>query len=740
VIESSSLLLVNDHDLKTDLAEFGESITRELYLASRKLEGSEVEFAAALRIIDRPLAQLRKWFRLLRVADLECTDTGLRFGGIDLAGNTFTSALGRLLRERGVKHVVFVPPVAPPELHAFLRALTQPAHEAPLAQKLAARGVRCLHINNAEWQSRLSARPVPAVDDHGHALIEDYVTDHWAHQPDLVCAAAAGGLPPAERLTWRWHCYATPQVLEAVLAGRFGELPSQAILEHARAQLEGTDRGGDSAPSRPSAAYWQGLLAAVSRHPYGYELTCALRELLQKEGLPLDVNTLLDSQVRTRFEATEVVDELTARVFSTACTVDDLKSWGAAFARLLKSGSSQQTATFLEALLLHLKRDDREARRKAHYLLGRALGAAAATDDTSIIRWLAERITADLAAGEETYECSDLLAGAGDLLAGAGQWDALSLLATRLRSLESGTLHPGRDRVCQVVLERWRRERWIANLFRAATEEQGGPSAVALLSALGGRDVALRASSLITHSQRRVRLSMLELLSGLGDEAVSICEDLLAPPELWTQRSGPGILADVAWYTIRNAFHILGRVGQERVLPVLRRHMGDPDSRVRLEIIRALERMGTQDARSLLVSFAEDRALDVRKAAVTALGTVGGDHEVFVVSELLRSDPELAECAILAMGHIGGRAAKDLLFRLIDGDATAFGPALAGRQEALREAALRALVQNPDSEIVAKIETYCREHNRTFRIPLVTDPGSEPGRQRFDKSRTVLPS
>ena len=250
----------------------------------------------------------------------------------------------------------------------------------------------------------------------------------------------------------------------------------------------------------------------------------------------------------------------------------------------------------------------------------------------------------------------------------------------------------------------------------------------------------MKAASLITHSQRRVRLAMLELLSGLGDEAVSICEDLLAPPELWQKRSPQGVLADEAWFTIRNAFHILGRVGQGRVLPILRRHLSDPDSRVRLEIIRALERMGTPEARSMLVGSAEDRLLDVRKAAVTALGTVGGDHEVFVVAELLRSDPDLAESALLAMGHIGGRAAKDYLFRILEGDAQSLGPALSARQEALREAALRALVQNPDSEIVSRIETYCRENNRTFRIPLVTDPPSEPGRQRFEKNRSLRSS
>ena len=43
------------------------------------------------------------------------------------------------------------------------------------------------------------------------------------------------------------------------------------------------------------------------------------------------------------------------------------------------------------------------------------------------------------------------------------------------------------------------------------------------------------------------------------------------------------------------------------------------------------------------------------------------------------------------------------------------------RRAALREVALKALVQNPDAEIVQRIETYCHKHDRTFRIPFVTD-------------------
>lgn len=259
-----------------------------------------------------------------------------------------------------------------------------------------------------------------------------------------------------------------------------------------------------------------------------------------------------------------------------------------------------------------------------------------------------------------------------------------------------------------------------------------------MLTAVGGRDVAHRAASLITHAQRRVRLAMLELLSGMGDEAVAICAELVSPPELWQNRRESGVLADESWYTIRNAFHIMGRVGQDSVLELLKAHRFDSDRRVRLEIIRALERIGSPESRALLVSLAEDRVLEVRRTAMTALGSVGGEHEVFILQELSTSDPESAESALLAIGHIGGRVAKDFLFGFLDEEGPLAAAGQGDRADTLRETALKALVQNPDSEIVSRIETFCRTTNRTFRIPLVTDSLSDTARIRLERNRNQL--
>ena len=53
----------------------------------------------------------------------------------------------------------------------------------------------------------------------------------------------------------------------------------------------------------------------------------------------------------------------------------------------------------------------------------------------------------------------------------------------------------------------------------------------------------------------------------------------------------------------------------------------------------------------------------------------------------------------------------------------------------LREAVLKALAQNPDSEIIRHIETYCRANDRTFRIPFATDKLTDTARISLERAR-----
>ena len=162
--------------------------------------------------------------------------------------------------------------------------------------------------------------------------------------------------------------------------------------------------------------------------------------------------------------------------------------------------------------------------------------------------------------------------------------------------------------------------------------------------------------------------------------------------------------------------------------------MSDADPRVRLEVVRALEKLQDADALSSLLSMTDDSDMDVRHSAVIAMGASGSEHEVFALQELFTSDAARSAKIIQAIGHIGGPQAKIFLFDLLDRDAHFRTAGLKKDIVMLREEVLKALAKNPDAEIVAHIEHYCQEHNMTFRIPITSaDPG-DPARVKLGRA------
>jgi HEAT repeat protein len=735
-------LLLQEEDTDIQLAELGTEILRELFMAAKKLAVYQPDHPQALRAIERPHLLFRKWFAFSTVADLWRDGSLAYFGGVEMPRGPFTDGLVRDLDALQLKRVVFLPHLTEQDLLTFLVRLQE---RVPLARvesfmwnHLEKRGITSIRVNDPAWEEKLAGQRRFRTEDAAELSVARLVEAQCGDRTDLVAAVASGQVPDAAVLRDRYNCYFTPAILKQVLPERFAGIAADELIQLVSEELAG-DRSELTSLLESSSRldYLRHLLGAFSRHPRRRELMEAVRQLFHRQGLPEAAYEVLDARSRVQLEAMGEVDALTARIFSTACTPENLQGYGTAFARLLKCGYSEKPRSVLAALLLHLKRDDRDARRKAQFLLGKALAAAAVTQSWNLVGWLARRMADDVTRGEETFEFSDLLGGAGEQLILAGRYDLLAEAAGALRAAVSGAATPADQMVAQAVLTRWSEPRQVSVLMRVLAEGEAASQghAVACLAAIGGPEVARQAALRVTHGSRRVRLTMLKLLSELGADARDTCIDLLSPAELWVRPEETENLPDQAWYTVRNALHILGRLGDPGALPVLKEHMNDLDSRVRCEVVRVLEKIGGEAALRLLVSLAADAEREVRHAAIVALGAAGGEHEVFILRELFDSHADSVDKIIYAIGHIGGEQAKVFLFNLLDSDALLKQAGYGHRITELREAVLKALAQNPDSEIIRRIEAYCRANDRTFRIPFATDKLTDTARISLERAR-----
>jgi HEAT repeats len=208
---------------------------------------------------------------------------------------------------------------------------------------------------------------------------------------------------------------------------------------------------------------------------------------------------------------------------------------------------------------------------------------------------------------------------------------------------------------------------------------------------LGDPGIDLLSAVLGESQQRRNRRLLAEAIAGL-------CRD---NPE----RLAP-YLADRRWYVVRNTVHILGWIGGNGIVGMLRTALRHPEPRVRYEVVAALGQVDPGQARPVLVKLLENadarlfcavlhqlsaerdpgvarmllgqlqdpafetRSTEERRAVYSTLGAVGGDESVSALeAELLkgnwfaRGQEAHRQAVARVLARIGGDAARMVLQR-----------------------------------------------------------------------------
>jgi HEAT repeat protein len=122
------------------------------------------------------------------------------------------------------------------------------------------------------------------------------------------------------------------------------------------------------------------------------------------------------------------------------------------------------------------------------------------------------------------------------------------------------------------------------------------------------------------------------------------------------------------WYVARNALNVLGDIGTGAHVAPIGRNLSHGDPRVRRAAIRALSKIGGEEAEALLASAIQDRDRETQNEVLLCLGTMKGSGAVPEILELIRSrraDDSIRELAVTTLGHIGSEAAIPALGDLL---------------------------------------------------------------------------
>ncbi len=175
----------------------------------------------------------------------------------------------------------------------------------------------------------------------------------------------------------------------------------------------------------------------------------------------------------------------------------------------------------------------------------------------------------------------------------------------------------------------------------------------------------------------------------------------------------------------REVMHLLGELGEKRLLPYLETALAHRNPKIRREAMTALGALGGMHVIRLLTRMLDDADEGIRCLAMDLLGRQAVDGAVDKLLALVQSrsltdrTPAELEALFAAIGHCGGNRALEALAPLV----RSHGFFSRGKTPLIRDCATRALAAIGTSEARAILDRSQRSIFTLLRHPVLQPPG-----------------
>jgi HEAT repeat protein len=246
-----------------------------------------------------------------------------------------------------------------------------------------------------------------------------------------------------------------------------------------------------------------------------------------------------------------------------------------------------------------------------------------------------------------------------------------------------------------------------------------------ILEALDGDKVARRLLDVFTLDDRAARMSALRVLSRLGRSSVSAFSDLLSDADNFGEEQEGNLLPDRHWYKIRNVIYVLGNIPETESIKLLNELSSHPDVRVRLEVVKALDKIAQPECAEILLNLLNDEDKEVRGFVITSLASLADESFLNPLQQHLRRRPEDSHAVVAAIGKIGKEKSRDFLLNLLWERDPAIASLAPKTKDEIKMAVLNALGKMESSGLTEQIEKFVKHKRKGLKSLLVKDKVTE---------------
>ena len=428
-----------------------------------------------------------------------------------------------------------------------------------------------------------------------------------------------------------------------------------------------------------------------------------------------------------KIQSSKRIDGLIDDFFAPDNRDYDVTEFCDSFARLLKTGQQPKAQEVVSRLIEYMTAANPDSRQKALNLLSAILEQMNSASDREVIETAVEGVVNSLAAREETYEYSELVWKLFEKCHAEKQYRLMvsltTAMAARRRVTDNVTVYD--SMAVKKGFENISRPETVARLIDELVEvdHQQSGHLKGVMVAIGSEEIALGLSRIISHPVRQVRQLTLKTLAELGKSSLKVFSRILYDDTMFERESDRHELPDGKWYVVRNSIFVLGSLHDRQGVPALQVRISDKDVRVRREIIRALEKVGGEEAVDCLTLMSEDPLGEIREAAIIAIGLIGQPESAPLLIDIARRHSTEVIKAITSLGKLGGETARAFLGDLLD-DPQELAKLAGGKasRDDLRVSIIKALGQIGNPDAISQIKRYRENQSAASKILFKNSP------------------
>ncbi len=712
--------------MNEDIKQISLNILRDLYGGSRRLAMYPLGHPTTQKTLKKPLSTLNEIFAFKHSFTIDLFKERILSEGILLEDTVFVSGLALEMKKHKLSSITFYSDIGIGDLYHFLTLFVSPSgpYEDNMARILKAKNIHAIELNLASPPRLYDFDKINPLSDEKFVL-EDRIKAVISQKPAIISSYYVGKLRNDDDIMKELGIDFRLSFLARHFKETLLHLERDKALSLIKSALLSTNWLDDTIDSQAVLGLRR-IFDDYLAESFDEEVISDVYHVLKEIGTP---DFIMDQffnkssflKLRTFQESEEIVDTLK---YSEPSKIDPVALRKTVF-KLAASRQKTFLNGLLDQLIMSLSLPTTAQRQSAGNLLISAAEVLADGGFFEEYSHICKEIVQLALLPTQTSEPIDLTADLVWLAIRNSRWQEFKVLARTIRGVSDDHLQAENKReLAAVRLSEisssdvvYRTASELSDLSRSdeANEFFEG------LSVLGSRDIIKMLSGKLTHPDINIRSRMIKLLVSMKSDAGEVMAEKLG--EMIGRVDG-GSISDEEWYYFRNALRVIRDVRATQAIPYLEIMTNWQSSRIKLEVIKTLETMPAENAIKLLDKLSNDDDIEVKKAAVTAMGLSEDKCMIPYLRDIFMNKPECRQIALASLGRIGDAPARDTLIEIFEDQHLFKDLGISKKEvEEIRATIIKALSAIGDEISHQKIAQYSKnpQEKRSFSKNILSN-------------------